>query len=142
MSPFPLYSSPEDFCAQVRGILKQSGVSLAEADVFNFYLYLETTSKAASCAAAARTEGFEVEVRRSETDGGKPWLCLASRRITPSVKRLTEVGALFLRLAEQYGGEFDGWEIQPNPAQLTEGLLKSLMEKFSIQRKESQNGSP
>jgi hypothetical protein len=127
MSNCPLYKSPDDFTAQVLGTLEKLGISTSAEDDFNFCLYLDTKAIAEACAELLQAQGFAATAERSASNEGKPWLCFASQRLTPTRERLAQIGATFMKLADEQEGEFDGWEIQPKPMKLDDGLLKRLM---------------
>ena len=130
-------SSGEEFSREVIAALKAAGVGAKQADDFNFYLYLDTKKRALACAEPLRKSGFAVEVRRAAS--GPQWLCLASMKLLPTARRLTVIGSQFLELAKQHDGDFDGWEIQPKPMNIDEGLLKRFMEQFGIKKNEKRD---
>jgi hypothetical protein len=118
-------TSGEEFCAEVLSTLKTAGVDVAKADDFNFYLYLDNEEQASACAEPLRKAGFAVKVDTAAAGSG--WLCLASRNMVPTADGLTRIGSQFLELAAKHDGQFDGWEIQPKPMNIDDGLLKRLL---------------
>ena len=51
---------------------------------------------------------YQVEIRPAAK--GSDWLCLARTTLTPDTAPLLEIGRLFTDLAQEYHGDFDGWE--------------------------------
>jgi len=93
---------------QTRRQLAQAGGDLAKpADVVN-YLYLPDEPRAQKAGAELRSAGFTVEVRPAAT--GQKWLTKANRDMVPSAENIAQMRALLERLANQLGGDYDGWE--------------------------------
>ena len=129
MAAKSLYSTPEHFASQVHDALAATGVSVRKAAVFNFYFYVGNRTKAEAAAKPIRAAGLSVDVDRAAI--GRKWLCLASSKMIPSQKQLIEIGRLFLGLAAKHQGDFDGWELQPEPMDIGDGLLAQLIAKLN-----------
>jgi rhodanese-related sulfurtransferase len=88
--------------------LAKAGANLDKpTDVVN-YLYLPTEQRALQAAAELRQAGYSVDVRPAAT--GSTWLALARIDLPPSDQNIREVRQRFEALAQQLGGEYDGWE--------------------------------
>ena len=72
------------------------------------YLYLPTRSHAESIARKLDAHGFDTEVRMGAD--GTNWLALAKQRAVSSEENIDAVRALMEALADEAGGEYDGWE--------------------------------
>jgi hypothetical protein len=98
---------------QTRGQLAKAGGDLTKpTDVVN-YLYLPDEPRAQKAGAELSAAGFTVVVRRAAT--GANWLTKANRDMVPSADNIAQMRALFERLANELGGEYDGWEAAVTP---------------------------
>jgi hypothetical protein len=82
-----------------------------EVDV-SHYLYVPARSDAAVVAERLRNSGFEVTLRLGAD--GSNWLVLARHRLVPSVATIEALRRTMEALAEEHGGEYDGWDAE-NP---------------------------
>lgn len=103
------YRSGEHFASEVVAALEKTPWGVTNPVPLVFYLYLPSEEAARSCVAAIQAVGLEVEVEPSASDDGK-WLCLCKAKMAGDKKRLTEIGDVLLSLAQEKGGELDGWE--------------------------------
>lgn len=93
---------------KTRRQLAQAGGDLTKpTDVVN-YLYLPDEPRAQKAGADLRSAGFTVEVRPAAR--GQNWLTKSNRDMIPSAENIAQMRALFERLANQLGGDYDGWE--------------------------------
>jgi regulator of RNase E activity RraB len=88
--------------------LLEAGSDLNKVHPFDFYLYHPEQSGAQQMCTHLREQGFQVTVKEGAVQG--EWLCLATLNFVPSLKKLSELQAVFDDLVDQYGGEYDGWE--------------------------------
>jgi len=44
--------------------------------------------------------------------GASPWFCLATKDMLPETAALVVLRGDMVKLARQYGGEYDGWEAE------------------------------
>ena len=88
--------------------LARAGADLGKAtDVVN-YLYLPDEARAQEAAVALRAGGFTVQVRPAAK--GPTWLARANKDMIPTAANIQEMRARFEGLAQQLGGDYDGWE--------------------------------
>ena len=99
--------SQQDLRTEVLTQLRRDGSDTSKPHGFDFYLYFptETTARQASQRLAKE---YRVDVRPAAK--GPTWLCLAKTTLTPDTAPLAEIGSLFSQLAQEFRGEFDGWE--------------------------------
>ena len=100
--------SQPDLQTEVLTQLRQDGSDTSKPHRFDFYLYFPTETAARQVGQRLTHSGYRAEVRPAAK--GTDWLCLAKTTLTPDTAPLTEVGTLFTGLAQEYHGEFDGWE--------------------------------
>jgi regulator of RNase E activity RraB len=90
--------------------LREAGSDLSKPHDLEFFL-LFSTSEAASKAAEtikAGGAGFSAEVKRSPQ--GDIWMCYVTRKMVPEGPKIVLIGERFKALAQELGGEYDGWE--------------------------------
>ena len=89
--------------------LRAAGSDLTKPHEIDFYLYFP--SEPAARAAADRIKSdFTTTVRHAAK--GDQWLVLAHRTMIPREQDLAQIRTRLSRLAEQSGGEYDGWEAE------------------------------
>jgi hypothetical protein len=103
-------SSPQDFRLQVLEQLRKNGSDTSRPHTFDFYLYLPTETAAQEAAKRLIKRNYLVDVRPAAK--GPDWLCLANSTLIPETAPLTEIGQFFTQLADEFHGEFDGWEAE------------------------------
>lgn len=81
-----------------------------EPHVVLHYLYFPKREAAAATAADLRRRGFATEERLGAD--GMNWLVLARQEIVPSEETLAAVRQVMENLAQDHGGEYDGWEAE------------------------------
>ena len=91
----------------VLSVLAHAGENLARTRAFDFYLYFPTEGAAEAAGRELAEVGFRCDVHPAQ---GTAWLCLAAARLVPSEEALDALGHLMEITAEDFGGEFDGWE--------------------------------
>lgn len=72
-----------------------------------FFLYFPTEWDAYVATSELMNLQFSASVHYSKSAG--EWLCLATKVIKPTSKRLTELGNLMESLADGNNGNYDGW---------------------------------
>ncbi len=135
------YRDGQDFANEVRESLSGGDYDLTQPVELSFYLYLPNQAVAEQAALPLREAGFEVDVEQSADEESNTWLCFCDKEIVPSEATLAEIGELFLALAEQYNGEFDGWEtkvrydfgfsFEPDYEQVATEILAAVKAGFS-----------
>lgn len=94
---------------QVLKELQDVGSDISRPHKIDFYLYVPTKD-AAEAAKKKLESDFTVKV--DEAALGPGWLCLSQATLIPESAPLEEIGARFRKLAEEFRGEFDGWEAE------------------------------
>jgi hypothetical protein len=74
------------------------------------YSYFPSEHKAREAARRMTASGFQVEVRHGAD--GASWLALARQVKIPTEDYISEIRPFFEGIAEDLGGEYDGWEIE------------------------------
>jgi hypothetical protein len=95
----------EDALNELRSVSKIETRHLVE-----HYLYFPSEAAARKVAAILRDRGFEVEVRLGADDVN--WLALARSRVVPTDEVIAELRRTFEEIANENGGEYDGWEAE------------------------------
>jgi hypothetical protein len=75
------------------------------------YLYLPDKSTGKRVADVLRKQGFVVDDRLGADDVN--WLVLAKSNAIPASETIEEQGRFLRKIAEENGGEYDGWEADP-----------------------------
>jgi|SRR5215510_4373135 len=88
--------------------LREAGSDLSKPHAMEFYLHFPTEEAANMVALRVRSEGFQAEVK--EELPGKAWLCYVTKQMVPDGTRITAIGHRFTSLANEYQGEYTGWE--------------------------------
>lgn len=88
--------------------LRSAGSNLSKPHQIEFYLYLPSQADAEAAEAELRSMGYSVTVRAGANNINL--LCLASRRMMPTIQELTVARILFKGMAMRYRGAYDGWE--------------------------------
>jgi hypothetical protein len=99
--------------ARVVEVLRSVGGDLRQPTEFIVFLYFPTTEAAAAAAARLRAIGFP-DVLVSESLHGK-WGCIGTRQMVPDARAIRQLRSVLERLAEEHGGEYDGWEAAVQP---------------------------
>jgi hypothetical protein len=100
--------SQQDLRTEVLTQLRRDGSDTSKPHGFDFYLYFPTETAARQVGQRLTQSSYRVEVRPAAK--GPAWLCLAKTTLTPDTAPLAEMGTLFSQLAQEFHGEFDGWE--------------------------------
>jgi hypothetical protein len=93
---------------QVLAQMRKAGADLSKATEVNYYLYFNDRRAADSAAAHAGSGPLAATVRRRAN--ASSWLCLVSGQMVPEEATIHSHAMRLLALANQYGGEYDGWE--------------------------------
>jgi len=88
--------------------LREAGSDLSRPHAMEFYLHFPSEEAAIMVARRVRAEGFQAEVK--EELPGKAWLCYVTKMMVPEGTRITAIGLRFTSLANEYQGEYTGWE--------------------------------
>lgn len=74
------------------------------------YIYIPKKSHGKVVAKQLRDRGFDVEDRLGADDIN--WLVRVKHRIDPNEEALKKLKSFFESMILQYGGEYDGWEVE------------------------------
>ncbi len=88
--------------------LRAAGSDLSKPHDLEFYLYFPTEEAASRVAGKIRSDGFNVEVKLAAQ--GSAWLCYATKRMVPERNKIVALGKRFRAFAQEFDGEYDGWE--------------------------------
>jgi hypothetical protein len=91
--------------------LREAGSDLSKPHDLEFFLYFanqEAATIAAERIITSGAGGFAAEVRRSPQ--GEAWMCYVTRKMVPEGTKIALIGERFSALAQELGGEYDGWE--------------------------------
>jgi hypothetical protein len=72
------------------------------------YLYVGSLKAARQMTSGVAKRGFEAEIRRGVKGN---WLVLARQQVIPSEKAIAAARESLEALAEERGGEYDGWQV-------------------------------
>jgi len=118
------YKDGRDFAEDAMKALENTPLDLSNPVPLSFFLYLPDQDSAKRIGEQLVSEGYEIEdIDESAEEDGR-WLCWSHLSVVPTLDSLEPIGAKFLKLAEDYGGEFDGWETNPYKMQ---GGLQDMM---------------
>jgi regulator of RNase E activity RraB len=102
----PLEVAEED--QRVLDQMREAGSDLSKPHAMEFYLHFPTEEAANVVALRVEAEGFHAEVK--EEKPGRAWLCYVTKKMVPEGTRITAIGQRFTRLANEFHGEYTGWE--------------------------------
>ena len=95
---------------KVLALMKSMGSETSIARPIYFYFYFPDEKAAETFSLRLKGMGFNTQVNFSGM--GKDWLCLADREMTPELDILDGLRKLLTPLAENLGGNYDGWETE------------------------------
>ncbi len=104
------YKNGKKLTQEMARILKGTPHDPSQPIPFTFYLYLPDKRTATACAKVLKTKDCETEVEQSAADDGQ-WLCLCHATCTLTDGTVSQLGDRLIQLAREYGGTFDGWEV-------------------------------
>jgi hypothetical protein len=91
--------------------LREAGSDLSKPHDLEFFLYFPDQEAAGIAAERIKTSGaggFMAEVKRAPQ--GEIWMCYVTRKMVPEGAKIALIGERFSALAQELGGEYDGWE--------------------------------
>jgi hypothetical protein len=92
--------------------MRRRGDDLSRPRPVSFYIYFPAEQPATSGCDRATARGFDAHVR-APWEPSAPWLCLATRTLSPSAESLRAARAELVALATPLGGDYDGWDSPP-----------------------------
>jgi hypothetical protein len=96
---------------QVLDQLREAGSDLSKPHDLEFFLYFPNQEAAGIAAERIITSGaggFTAEVKQAPQ--GDAWMCYVTRKMVPEGAKIALIGERFRTLAQELGGEYDGWE--------------------------------
>jgi hypothetical protein len=94
-------------------VMRQVGGDPTQAHDVCFYLYFADEA-AARRAAELLGAAYESEVK-APREGIPDWALLAHKSLLPSESAIEAETSRMEEIAEELGGEFDGWEVRVDP---------------------------
>jgi len=88
--------------------LREAGSDLSKPHEMEFYLHFPSEEAANVVAMRVKAEGFHAEVK--EERPGRAWLCYVTKKMVPEGPMITAIGHRFTNLANEFQGEYTGWE--------------------------------
>jgi len=88
--------------------LREAGSDLSKPHDMEFYLHFPSEEAANMVAMRVKAEGFHAEVK--EERPGRAWLCYVTKKMVPEGTMITAIGHRFTNLANEFQGEYTGWE--------------------------------
>jgi hypothetical protein len=89
-------------------------LEIESAGKASYYLYFTKKKSAQDAAEVVRIRGYEVDVQRSAST--PEWLLLAKPPYPMREDDLAQARDYFEGIADQFGGEYDGWEVETEGA--------------------------
>ena len=93
--------------------LESLGADLSQPREVRHYLYFPAETAASEVADALATEGFTIEKDRGAD--GRSWLVLAIQTMVPTPESIAALRTRLTAVADERGGEYDGWEAAAEP---------------------------
>lgn len=103
------YKTGKEIVAEIKQGFKECGRSPKAEYTFEFHLYFKASKAAKKAELAVKKLGLKTEV----TSAGKMSACIGYTSMVADYKKFEKWGQAFLQIAEQNGGEFDGWQMGP-----------------------------
>jgi regulator of RNase E activity RraB len=94
--------------ANVVALLKQNGSDLSKLHNVDFFLILPNKSAADSVASELKVQGYSIR-RSSRVPESESWEVHAQRKVAPQLETMQGLTVALTKLAEKYGGLYDGW---------------------------------
>jgi len=88
--------------------LRAAGSDLSKPHQIDFYLYFTTEEAAQKAAEKLEAEGYEGEMRMAPDL--TRWMCMVREQMVPEASKIGASKRRLAKLAQEYGGEYDGWE--------------------------------
>lgn len=108
-----MIQAPQDPDSLVVEQLRKAGADLAKPTEVVVYLYFPSETIAAAAGRRLQELGVaQVEVSAS-IDGS--WLCKGTVQMVPELHAIRQLTARSQRVADELGGEYDGWEAAVQP---------------------------
>ena len=105
--------SRDDFDARLVADLRRMGANAFTPYEVDFFFSLPDETACSSLSKALEPEGFAVNARAMGSDTGG-YSLNARKHLRVSVAEMQEYSKRFRVLAEQLGGQYDGWTTDPS----------------------------
>ena len=77
----------------------------------SFWFYFPNEKNTKLAKAVLEKDGFDVEFHPPDS-GDDQWLCLAYKTMIPEYAELSDLRKWLENIAEELGGNYDGWETE------------------------------
>lgn len=104
---------PIDPNQAVLDLLAKGRADLTKERPVTFWFYFPNRKGAESAGKKLAELGYSVECVKSA--GSNKWLCLAAKDVVPQIGKLVSIQRSMERIAEEFGGMYDGWETELSP---------------------------
>lgn len=91
------------------------GFTLEGERTVHFYFYFTEEHQSHHAAATLTNLHLQFDTEISYSDYRDQWLCLAMKNLNMTSERLMNLRSWMEDLAQQNGGEYDGWETMLEP---------------------------
>lgn len=109
-----LYPSPRNWAAigdrRVCKALEEAGDKLVEPRGIDHWIYFDSREPRDSFVAAAASLGFHVRELTDPDSQSKKWKAQLWRMDVPAYDKIDDILTPLRDLAEEHGGDYDGWE--------------------------------
>lgn len=107
-------ASRNDWDARLVADLRTAGANAFTPYEVDFFFSLPDETACSSLSKALEPEGFVVNSRAMGSDTGGGYSLNARKRLRISVSEMQDHSKRFRELAEQLGGQYDGWTTDPS----------------------------
>ena len=106
--------SRDDFDARLVADLRRMGANAFTPYEVDFFFSLPDDAACSSLSKTLEPEGFAVNARAMGNDTGGGYSLNARKHLRVSVAEMQDYSKRFRVLAEQLGGQYDGWTTDPS----------------------------
>lgn len=113
------YKTGKEIVAEIKEGFKECGRSPKEEYTFEFHLYFKTSKAARKAEPALQKLGLKTEI----CSAGKKTACVGFISMVADYKKFEKWGQACFQIAEELGGDFDGWQMGPPEGEDNESNL-------------------
>lgn len=103
------YKTGKEIVAEIKEGFKECGRSPKEEYTFEFHLYFKSAKQAKCAEPAVKKLGPKTDM----ASAGKKHACVGYALMVANYKKFEKWGQACVKIAEEHGGEFDGWQLGP-----------------------------
>jgi hypothetical protein len=107
-------SSHDDWDARLVKNLRAAGGNSFTPYEVDFFFGLPDEAASTALRSALETEGFIIDTRIMSSEGASGYSLQARKHLRISVTEMQDFSQRFRKLAQQYGGYYDGWMTDPS----------------------------